>query len=76
MRVNASLTTPNQNGVEIIAVGSRASRAWQSFGAQFGLSIVASLISSFTQRSRLNANSSRRQFPLFKFYSLSFHKKT
>jgi len=51
MRVNASFTAPKQNGVDIIAVGSRASRAWQSFGAQFGLSIVASLISSFTASS-------------------------
>ena len=76
MRVNASLTTPNQNGVDIIAVGSRASRAWQSFGAQFGVSIVASLIFGFSVHSRLNANPSARQFPLFKFYSLSFHKKT
>ena len=76
MRVNASLTTPNRNGVDIIAVGSRASRAWLLFGAQFGLPIVASLVSGFTEHSRLNANSSRRQFSLCKFYSLGFHKKT
>ena len=36
MWVNVSLTTPNQNSVDIIGVGSRAR---QLFGTQFGLSI-------------------------------------